>query len=74
MVLYPEELRKMSLEELKKKLKELRAELLKQRIQVKMGTQKNVKIIRNTRKDIARILTELRNRQIKGEKVEEKVP
>jgi ribosomal protein L29 len=39
-----------------------------------MGTQKNVKIIRNTRKDIARILTELRNRQIKGEKVEEKVP
>jgi ribosomal protein L29 len=43
MVLYPEELRKMSLEELKKKLKELRAELLKQRIQVKWELRKTLK-------------------------------
>ncbi|MEM0218447.1 MAG: 50S ribosomal protein L29 [Desulfurococcaceae archaeon] len=53
----PDEIRKMSPEERVKKLEELRLELLKLRMQAKMGLLKDTARIRNTRRSIARILT-----------------
>ncbi|MQL54847.1 50S ribosomal protein L29 [Acidianus ambivalens] len=57
MPLDPEELRKMDIKDLYKKLEEYNAELLKYRAESRMGTLKNTSAIRNVRKDIARILT-----------------
>lgn len=53
----PDEIRKMSTEEKLRKLEELRLELAKLRMQAKMGLLKDTARIRNTRRDIARILT-----------------
>lgn len=56
------ELRAMSKEELEKRLEELRGELVKLRAQAKTGAApKNTMQIRNTRREIARILTLLKN-------------
>jgi small subunit ribosomal protein S3 len=52
-----EELRKMDIKDLYKKLDEYNAELLKYRAESRMGTLKNTSAIKNVRKDIARILT-----------------
>lgn len=57
MVVDLEELRKMDIKELKKRLDELRADLIKYKAQARLGTLKNTASIRNTKKDIARILT-----------------
>ncbi|MEM0188491.1 MAG: 50S ribosomal protein L29 [Saccharolobus sp.] len=57
MTLDVKELRKMQKDELLKKLDELRLELIKLRVQSRMGTLKNTSGIKNTRKDIARVLT-----------------
>lgn len=57
MPLDPEELRKMDIKDLYKKLDEYNAELLKYRAESRMGTSKNTSAIKNVRKDIARILT-----------------
>ncbi|GAB6184012.1 50S ribosomal protein L29 [Thermodesulfovibrio hydrogeniphilus] len=51
------ELRNLSLDELKKKEKELRKELFNLRFQFSKGELQNVKRIKAVRKDIARILT-----------------
>ncbi len=51
------ELRNLSLEELKKKERELRKELFNLRFQLSKGELQNVKRIKAVRKDIARILT-----------------
>lgn len=54
---------------------ELRLELMKLRVQARMGTLKNTASIRNTRKDIARILTVLSEKKREGKgkaKVENK--
>jgi large subunit ribosomal protein L29 len=51
------ELRKKSKEELKKILKEKRERLQKLRFDLSLGKLKNVREIRQTKKDIARILT-----------------
>lgn len=59
MTLDIKELRKMEREELLKRLEELRLELIKLKVQAGMGTLKNTANIRNTRKDVARILTVL---------------
>ncbi|ACP35529.1 ribosomal protein L29 [Sulfolobus islandicus L.S.2.15] len=70
-----EELRKMEKGELIKKVDELRLELMKLRVQARMGTLKNTASIRNTRKDIARILTVLSEKKREGKgkaKVENK--
>ncbi|ACP45689.1 ribosomal protein L29 [Sulfolobus islandicus Y.G.57.14] len=70
-----EELRKMEKGELIKKVDELRLELMKLRVQARMGTLKNTASIRNTRKDIARILTVLSQKKREGKgkaKVENK--
>lgn len=53
----PDEIRKMNPEERIRKLEELRAELIKLRMQSKMGLLKDTARIRNIRRDIARILT-----------------
>nr|8HKU_L29P Chain L29P, 50S ribosomal protein L29 [Sulfolobus acidocaldarius DSM 639]8HKV_L29P Chain L29P, 50S ribosomal protein L29 [Sulfolobus acidocaldarius DSM 639]8HKY_L29P Chain L29P, 50S ribosomal protein L29 [Sulfolobus acidocaldarius DSM 639]8HKZ_L29P Chain L29P, 50S ribosomal protein L29 [Sulfolobus acidocaldarius DSM 639]8HL1_L29P Chain L29P, 50S ribosomal protein L29 [Sulfolobus acidocaldarius DSM 639]8HL2_L29P Chain L29P, 50S ribosomal protein L29 [Sulfolobus acidocaldarius DSM 639]8HL3_L len=52
-----DELRKMDLKQLKERLNELEMQLLKLRVESRMGTLKNTASIKNTRKDIARILT-----------------
>jgi large subunit ribosomal protein L29 len=51
------ELRKKSKEELEKILKEKRERLQKLRFDLSLGKLKNVREIRQTKKDIARILT-----------------
>ena len=53
----PSEIRQMSMEERSKKLEELRLELLKLKMQAKMGLLKDTARIRNIKRDIARILT-----------------
>ena len=62
------ELRKMQKDELLKKLDELRLELIKLRVQSRMGTLKNTSSIKNTRKDIARVLTILNEVKNKAKK------
>ncbi|MEM0505773.1 MAG: 50S ribosomal protein L29 [Thermosphaera sp.] len=66
-----DEIRKMSPEERMVKLNELRLELVKLRLQSKLGTLTNTARIRNVRRDIARILTVMREesgRVVKEEK------
>lgn len=53
----PSEIRQMSMEERLKKLEELRLELLKLKMQAKIGLLKDTARIRNIKRDIARILT-----------------
>ncbi|HDZ35669.1 MAG TPA: 50S ribosomal protein L29 [Thermococcus sp.] len=63
----PSEIREMSIEEIEKKIKELRLELAKERGVLTMGASiENPMVIRNLRRDIARLLT------IKNEKLREK--
>jgi len=64
-----DEIRKMTPEERLRKLNELRLELVKLRLQAKMGTLTNTARIRNVRRDIARILTVMREE--KGKQVEQ---
>ncbi len=65
MTLKADEIRKMSKEERKKTLAELRAELIKLRTQAYLGTLANVGKIKQVRKDIARILTVMREEELK---------
>ncbi len=53
------EIRNLDETQLREKLNELRNELVKLRTQVTMGTIKDTMAIRNTRRNIARILTVL---------------
>ncbi|EZQ03856.1 MULTISPECIES: 50S ribosomal protein L29 [Acidianus] len=57
MPLNNKELSQMSLDQLNEKLRELQLDLLKYRADSRLGTLKNTSIIKNTRKDIARIMT-----------------
>ena len=66
MSLKPSEIRKMSREEKLKKLDELRMELIRLRLQAEMGTLDNPGKLRTTRKNIARILTILREEEKKA--------
>lgn len=61
----PDEIRKMSPEERLRRLNELRLELIKLRLQSKIGTLTNTSRIRNIRKDIARILTIMREEELR---------
>lgn len=58
--------------ELSNKLNELQQELLKRKIEARMGTLKNTASIKNIRKDIARILTVMTilNKELEGKKKE----
>jgi len=62
--LRPEEIRNWSDEELRNRLEQLRRELFNLRIQWMMGQLKDVNRIRALRKDIARILTIMREREL----------
>ena len=65
MSLKPDDIRKMSPEERKEKLEELRMELVKLGLQAEMGTLDNPGRIRAIRKTIARILTIMREEELK---------
>ncbi len=69
MVLHPEEIRKMSVDERMKQLNELRAELLRIQGSIGMaGTPENPGKIRSIRKSIARILTVNREEELSLER------
>lgn len=61
------ELRKLSLQDLLKKEEELRKELLRLRFKKKIEGLPNPMQIRNTRRDLARVLTLIREKQLRGE-------
>ncbi len=61
------ELRKLKVEELKKKADELKIELLKLRFQQRISGLENPMAIRNLRRDIARVLTVIREKELRGE-------
>jgi large subunit ribosomal protein L29 len=60
------EIKKLSSEELRKRLNEFRLELMKLNAQRKIGGAVNSGRIRELRRTIARILTELNLREVKG--------
>ncbi|RLG80417.1 MAG: 50S ribosomal protein L29 [Thermoprotei archaeon] len=60
----PSDIRRMSREERIRRLNELRLELIKLRLQAKLGTLTNTSRIRNIRRDIARILTIIREEEL----------
>ena len=66
------ELRKLSNEELKEKLKELKEKLMKLRFQNEIGGLEKPSEIKNTKKTIARILTILRERELEAQNSEVK--
>ncbi|RUM50786.1 MAG: 50S ribosomal protein L29 [Hydrogenothermus sp.] len=64
------ELRKLSNEELREKLKELKQKLMKLRFQNEIGGLEKPSEIKATKKDIARILTILRERELQAQNSE----
>ena len=65
---FVEELKSMSTEELNKKLKELKEELFTLRFQHAINQLDNPLKIAQTRKDIARIMTVIREKEIEAQK------
>ena len=65
----PGDIRKMDPEERLRRLAELRLELIKLRMQARVGTLSNTARIRNIRRDIARILTIMREEELAQEEV-----
>ncbi len=61
------ELRKLKKEELLKKVDELKMELMRLRFKNKIEKLKNPNVIRQTKRDIARILTIIREKELRGE-------
>ncbi len=61
------ELKKLSLQDLLKKEEELRRELLRLRFKKKIEGLPNPMQIRNTRRNLARVLTLIREKQLRGE-------
>lgn len=64
----PAEIRALSQEELNKKLEEARAELFNLRFQMATSQLDNTARVKTVKKDIARIQTEMRAREIAAEK------
>ncbi len=62
-----DELRKLSIQDLRKKEEELRRELLRLRFKKKVEGLPNVMAIRNTRRELARVLTIIREKELRGE-------
>lgn len=60
------EIRNLSGEDLRAKLKEARAELFNLRFQMATGQLDNTARIKQVKKDIARIQTEMRDRELKA--------
>ena len=64
----PKELRKLSISDLQKKLKDLKLQLMKLRIKQHVeGALENLMAIRTTKRNIARVLTIIREKQLQGE-------
>ncbi len=61
------ELRTLKIEELRKKADELKMELLKLRFQQRISGLDNPMAIRNLKRDIARVLTVIREKELRGE-------
>lgn len=64
----PAEIRELSDEELKTKLKDCRAELFNLRFQMATGQLDNTARVSLVKKDVARILTEIRSRELAAQK------
>ena len=62
------EIREMSLVELNQKLRDLKAELFNLRFQMATSQLDNTARVKTVKKDIARVLTEQRAREIAAEK------
>lgn len=62
-MLKTEELRAMAVEELQDKVNKLKKELLEYRFQAKTGKLERQSVIRETKTDIARLLTILREKE-----------
>jgi ribosomal protein L29 len=62
------ELRKLSLEDLLKKEEELRREILNLRFKKQIEGLKDKMAIRKARRDLARVLTIIREKQMEGQK------
>jgi large subunit ribosomal protein L29 len=62
------ELREMTGNELRERLTELKKDLINLRLQFATGVVENVRAARNTRREIARILTILRERELAAQK------
>lgn len=62
------ELRELTTEELKERERDLRQELFNLRFQIATGQAENPQIIRNVRRDLARVLTVFRERELAKEK------
>ncbi|NBW28804.1 50S ribosomal protein L29 [bacterium] len=62
------EIRKMSVEDLTKTTNDLRVEIAELRRRVRLGEVSNVRIVRQRRKDLARVLTVLSEELIKETK------
>ena len=62
------EIRLMSDEELRAKEEELRKTLFNLRIQKATGQLTNTALIKQTKRDLARVLTVIRERELKGKK------
>jgi len=61
------DLKKLGLQDLIKKEEELRRELLRLRFKKKVEGLPNPMQIRNTRRDLARVLTIIREKELRGE-------
>ena len=64
----PAQIRELSDEELQSKLKEFRAELFNMRCQMATGELDNTASVKLVKKDVARVLTELRARELAAQK------
>ena len=62
-----DELRKLSIKDLRKKEEELRRELLRLRFKKKVEGLPNIMSIRNTKRHLARVLTIIREKELRGE-------
>jgi large subunit ribosomal protein L29 len=63
-----ESVKDMSTPDLQEKLEQTREQLVKMRLNNAVSALENPNQIRNTRKNIARYLTELRRRELEGNK------
>ena len=61
-----ESIKEMSTADLQEKLEQTRDQLMKMRLNNVVSALENPNQIRNTRKDMARYLTELRRRELEG--------
>lgn len=69
----PSEIKSMSMDDRVRRLNELRGELVKLKLQARVGKLTDTAKIRNVRRDIARILTIIREEEIAGKRKEEEM-